>query len=173
MKNFKFKQWLFFFTGVSIFILGIYSIFNPTNTVLLTTTVVAASMFIKGISNAISFFKQESGQKYSGLILFGALIDIIFGAILLMNPGVTAVVACLIVGFWFLVSSVFGISRSFEYKALGLKTWWISLVTSTISTVIALYTLGNPLVGGIVITYFVSIVLISIGVVVIADAFNN
>lgn len=172
MKSTKLHNWLMFICGVIVFIFGILVFTMPSLTVTAVGIFAGIGILIEGISRIIHFFKDKKSEIPSGLILFGGIIDLVFGLIILLNLQATALVLCLLVGVWFLFVSIMRIVASFEMKKAGMQYWWLILVLGILSTILSFFVIWNPLLGAVLIVINVAIVLISSGLMIIAEAFS-
>lgn len=173
MKKTTWQDWLVFLCGIIVFGFGIAVIFMPQSVLYAVGILAGIGILLQGVSRVVRFFKGSTFQIPSGLVLFGGIIDLIFGVLVLMNVQATAAILCLLVGFWFLFGSVMRIALSFELKRAGAQKWWLILILGIICTILSFFVIWNPIAGAAVIVISVSISLISSGLMIIAEAFSN
>ncbi len=172
VEKFNLKLWIYFLLSLILFSLGIHSFFTPMRNTITTDFIMITTMFVKGLINLMLFLKEKE-EKNKSLSLFGALIDFVFGFILFLNLRSETIVLCLIVGFWFLVSGIFNISRAFERKQMGLKKWRVFMILSIISSLLAIHLIIVPLLANVLIIYIRGITFITASVILITENFSN
>lgn len=173
MRKATWQQWVVFACGIIVFILGLSVFAVPKTTIHVIGALAGIGMLVEGVSKIAGFAKGKPSFKPSGLVLFGGIIDFIFGIMVLMNIKATAIVLCFLIGFWFLFESVMRIARSFELKNIGIKKWWLTLLLGIFSTILSFYVIWNPIAGAAVIVMSASIALLSSGIMMIAGAFSE
>lgn len=171
-KN-KFNQILQFITGFLVLLLGVYTLLNADITISLVTIVISGGILIQGISQLFFYLAYKKHLPNSGFTLFEAILNLIFGIFLIANFGVSAPNLCILVGIWFMFSSVMRIALSLELKDANHDNWWITLVFGTLSTVFSVWLIWNSLSGALDIAITVSISLICSAFLVVGEAFST
>jgi uncharacterized membrane protein HdeD (DUF308 family) len=129
--------------GVLLIILGFYLLNKPLTTLLSAAIILAVGILARGISAGIGFFKKRSETgKNDALLIITAILYIIFGLILLINPGLSASVVLYLVAFWFIFDGITGLYTS---SAIGFAIKWIGIVLSVILLIFGISLLFNPL----------------------------
>lgn len=162
-----------FIIGFITLLIGVYSLFTPTLSLLLVTILVSSAVLIQGIVQIVLYFSYKRHLPNSGFTLFSAILNIVFGIFLLPNLDLTAISLCLLVGIWFMFSSIMRVAHSFVLKDAKFENWWISLIFGIISTAFSIWLMWNPLNGAAVISTTVSISLICTAFLLVGEAFSS
>ena len=156
MENTK-KDSLSIISAILFLILGIILILYPDSVVKFITYILGAIVIILGIFKLLSYFKnKETINNTNDLAI--AVVLIVIGIITMFLSSVIEFVVRLIIGGWLLYSGILKLILTFKVKDLGIKNWYIPLISSIIMLICGLYTIivANMLnmAGGVVLVVY-------------------
>lgn len=162
--------WAIALRGVATIIFGIIALFMPGVMILSLALVFAIFAAVDGIATIVAAVRAAR-QSEAWLFLFLAgLVKIAAGAFAAFWPGVTALVFVMVFG----VGEVIGGGLTFG-SALDLKEdhgrWWLAL-GGLLSVVFGLFLLLTPVIGAVVLTWWLGVYAIALGIVELILAFR-
>jgi uncharacterized membrane protein HdeD (DUF308 family) len=110
--------WLF--EGVLDVIFGVIVISYPLMSIAIFILFIGVWAIFMGMAQVISFFTVSAKGK--GLFLFGGIISIIFGILLILNPIFGAMSLTMLIGIFVLFYGIFAIMLSFKIKGMTTQT---------------------------------------------------
>lgn len=156
MENSK-KDSMSIISAILFLILGIILILYPNSVVKFITYILGAIVIILGLSKLLSYFKTKKEFNNTNELAL-AIVLIVIGIITMFLSSVIEFVVRLIIGGWLLYNGILKLILTFKVKELGIKTWYIPLISSIIMLVCGLYTIivANMLnmAGGIVLVVY-------------------
>lgn len=108
--------WLFFLSGLAGIIVGILTFFLPGLTAFVLVILIAARALVVGIfeiAAAISLRKTISNEWF---LILNALLSILFGAVLLLLPGVGALALVWMIGITAIVIGILLLAIAFRVR---------------------------------------------------------
>ncbi len=170
MKN-KFKHWwMTLIKGVILILLAFFVFRHPIGALLGLAVYIGVSLLITGILLVISSLALRKYDDNWGWQLVEGIVDLLFGFVLLSNPGITAAIFPFIVGFWMMIYGVILFAGSFKAKKEGDVNWWMSLIGGILAVLFGYFISANLLAGAIAITMWLGIGLLIFGIVSIMIA---
>jgi len=168
MKNKTQYWWLMLLKGIVLIILSFFVFRHPIASLLGLVVFIGFSLLFTGILLIVASIMGRDADDNWGWRLAEGIIDLIFGGMLLSNPGITAAVFPFIVGFWMIVYGVMTFSGSFKAKKEGDSNWWLSLLGGILTILFGWFVMTDLFTGAIVITIWIGLGLLIIGIVNIA-----
>jgi uncharacterized membrane protein HdeD (DUF308 family) len=101
------QWWLLLLEGLAGIIIGILAFARPGLTILAVILIVGFWAILTGMLEIAAAVKLRHEIKGEGLLGLGGIISILFGIILLVNPGAGAVVMTLLIGGYALIFGIF------------------------------------------------------------------
>jgi len=119
--------------GILILVIGIAAVLFPLAATLVSTAFISWLLIFSGIASAVlALSHRETGIRYSSITL--AILRVIAGAFMLMDPIAAAAMLILLVATLFLVQGVLSMYAAFRIKpAYG----WGCMLTSGVIAVLA------------------------------------
>lgn len=157
--------WLALVKGIILIVLAILVFRHPVATILGFTIYLGIGLFLAGVIEMVTAFQLRQLEKRWGWSLAGGAIDVLFGLILLSNPGITAVVLPFVVGFWAVFYGTLLITASIASRAedyAGPRQGWIGGALTLLAGLLIIF---NPAVGIAAITILIGIALLIAGIV--------
>ncbi len=158
--------------GVSIILmlLGIIFIIFPKMSIEIIAYLIAGIFIINGIYLIILevytrdlFFPMDT--------LINGCLSILFGIILLMYPNIFQVMVPIILGIYFIFSSIFKMRLSLVLKYIDNSSWILTLLMTILSIIAGFILIINPTTSSIALTLFAGITLIIYSISDIIDMF--
>ena len=145
MKDFlKRSGYVSLVTSLVFALLGIIIILNPSATLNFISTIIGIATIIIGI---IKFFNCFSNKDDSGKLdiskLFGTLIIIIAGIVVICYNQTIQSIIGIVVGLWIIYSSLIKFGFSIQIKTLSFPTFLVSLILSIAMFICGIYILFN------------------------------
>ena len=168
MENFLEKQvkhwWLSVLLGVLLIAMGIWVMLTPVQSYITLSLFFSAVIFVSGITGVIFTLSNKNRMKGWGWQLTGSILDLIFGTILMIYPGLSMMVLPFIVGFWFMFNGFSTIGLSGELKRMGWKSSGWGIASGILSIILAVIIIMNPIVGALTVVYMTSFAFLSSGI---------
>jgi uncharacterized membrane protein HdeD (DUF308 family) len=162
--------WAAALRGLFAILFGITAFAMPDATMLALALIFGAYSIADGILNIIFAVRGARRHERWGLLLINGLLGILIGAIAVVWPGFTVLAFVFMIGAWALLSGglMFG-------AALGMKInhgrWWL-VFGAIISIIYGLLLFASPLIGALVLTWWVGAHALVFGVTLIILAFR-
>jgi uncharacterized membrane protein HdeD (DUF308 family) len=157
--------WAVGLRGLFAILFGITAFAVPGATMLALAVIFGAYSIADGIFNIVLAVRGARKHERWGLLLVNGLLGILIGAIAVVWPGITVLAFVFMVGAWALLSGglMFG-------AALGMKInhgrWWL-VFGAIISIIYGLLLFASPLIGALVLTWWVGAHALVFGVTLI------
>lgn len=162
--------WAFVARGIFAVLFGLIALFTPGVTMLSLVLVFAAYALADGVMAIISaIHAARQGERWSLLVLEG-IADIIIGATTAALPGITVVVFVALVAAWALITGSIMLAAAFELDA-DHGRWWLVLGGAASLVYGALLILA-PLMGALILTWWIGAYAIIFGVALLIAAFR-
>lgn len=150
--------------GVALVTLGVLCIVYPVDTLVSISWAFGLTLFIAGCSSMLTWAKLRSFVPQSGLMFFSALLQILLGCLLVINPAPLAASLPFIFAFWVLFEGIDIAIGSFDFKRIGFRRWWILFCLGVLAACFGAYALVYPSAGVSVIAWLVGVAIILDGV---------
>lgn len=151
--------------GVALVVLGVLCIMYPGDTILTLAWAFGLMLIISGCSTFGAWATLRAINPYSGLTFLTALLQVILGVVLVINPAPLAIALPFIFAFWVLYEGIGLLVDSFNYKRLGWSKWWVLCLISVLVICAGCYGLfGDPIASAKTLAWLVGIGIILDGV---------
>jgi uncharacterized membrane protein HdeD (DUF308 family) len=162
--------WAIALRGLAAIVFGLIALFMPGVTIVSLVLVFAIYAAFDGIATVVAAVRAaRQGEAWLFLFLAG-LVKIAAGAFAAFWPGITALVFVLVFG----VGEIIGGGLTFG-SALDLKEdhgrWWLAL-GGLLAVVFGLFLLLTPVIGAVVLSWWLGIYAIALGIVELVLAFR-
>lgn len=128
---------------------------------------------MSGIFEIINAYSKMNHSSQWGLFLFGGIIDLVLGGLLLTHENLTMEILPLFLGFWLLFRSTIQVVMYFDIKDKRNKHPAILLIFAILSSVFAVIILANPTIGVFYIVYATALAFLLIGLFRIVLGFKQ
>ena len=162
--------WAVALRGLFAILFGITAFAVPGATMLALALIFGAYSIADGMFNIVLAVRGARKHERWGLLLTNGLLGILIGVIAAVWPGITVLAFVFMVGAWALLSGglMFG-------AALGMKIshgrWWL-VFGAIISVIYGLLLFASPLIGALVLTWWVGAHALVFGVTLIILSFR-
>lgn len=151
--------------GVALVVLGVLCIMYPGDTILTLAWAFGLMLIISGCSTFGAWATLRAINPYSGLTFLTALLQLILGIVLVINPAPLAIALPFIFAFWVLYEGIGLLVDSFNYKRLGWSKWWVLCLISVLVICAGCYGLfADPIASAKTLAWLVGIGIILDGV---------
>ncbi len=154
-KNIKLTSLIF---NIICVIFGICLIFFPETTKYTIILLFGLGMVLCGIIEIVNYFIYG----YESLGFWIGCIDILFGIIIALSAGILTNIAifAFVIGTLFIFASLNKMQKSFNYRRLGAKNWWIDCIFAFIILILGIMIIANPFGSERVFNIFLGIAII-------------
>jgi uncharacterized membrane protein HdeD (DUF308 family) len=133
--------WIVFLEGAVAFIIGLFLLFRPDTTLALLVQLLGFFWFVSGVLTLFSMLKDRENRGWK---LFGGILGIIAGLILIGEPMVsTYIVITTLVVIVGIMGIIIGAMAVFQ----GFRGDWGIAIIGLISILFGLLLLGSPYIG--------------------------
>ena len=130
---------LYMICGIAMVVLGVVSFIFPALMAGSAAMVAGILLIVGGGASAIAAVSLRSrGNYHVGWLIFTAILDVILGILMIVNPMASVVAIGYILIIYLLMLNLLSIFYSFEVKKLGVSTWGWMLIVGILGTLLAL-----------------------------------
>ncbi|MGO9769299.1 MAG: HdeD family acid-resistance protein [Roseiarcus sp.] len=162
--------WAIGVRGVLAIVFGLIALFLPGATMLSLVIVFAIYAFVDGVFGIMSAVRAaQAGQRW-GLLVFEGLVNIAVAVIAVLWPGITVVAFVLLVAVWAILTGALELAAAFR---LGTEDgrWWL-VVGGLVSLVYGALLVVAPMIGAVVLTWWLGAYALIFGVSLVVLAFK-
>jgi uncharacterized membrane protein HdeD (DUF308 family) len=163
-------QRLFTLRGVFGIIFGLFALIFTGPTMLSMALVFSAYMLVDGVAGIVSAVRAMRRKDRWGLLVFEGLLNIAVGVIAFLWPGITVLAFVLLVAAWAILSGALMMAAGFRLN-LDHGRWWLVL-GGLLSLVYGALLVATPLIGVIVLTWWIGAYAFAFGVSLIIFSFK-
>lgn len=162
--------WAVALRGLLALLFGIAAFVVPGAAMLALVLVFAAYSLVDGVLNVVLAVRgARKGERWGQLLLNG-LFGMLVGVLAAMLPGITLIAFVFMVGAWALVSGGLMLGAALRLKISHGR--WILVVGSIASLIYGVLLFAAPMIGALVLTWWVAAYSLVLGVVLLALAFQ-
>jgi len=160
--------WAFIIRGVLAILFGLIALFAPGVTMLSLVIVFAAYAATDGVFAIVSAIRAaKEGERWGWLALEG-VAGIAAGAAAILWPGLTVALFIALLAVWALITGGFLLAAAFRLDA-NHGRWWLAL-GAVASIVYGALLLLAPMIGALVLTWWIGAYAIVFGIAMVAAA---
>ncbi len=160
--------WAIGIRGVLGILFGLVALFLPGATMLSLVLLFAAYAFVGGVFGIISAVRAARQHERWGLLVLEGLVNIATAAIAVLWPGITVLAFVLLVAFWAILSGALMLAAAFRIDD---GRWWLAL-GGIASLVYGVFLIGAPLIGALVLTWWLGAYALVFGVSLLVLGFR-
>jgi uncharacterized membrane protein HdeD (DUF308 family) len=162
------KYWyLTLIKGIIMVLLAVLLFTSPAETILAYIMWIGIGFIIAGIVIIVQGISAKGEQGW-GWIVFGGVMDIFLGYILMAHPALTETVIPVMIGFWAAFYGVFLFIDAFSGTGGGL----LKIIFGILILIMANMIIFNPLAFGLTLSIWVGIILLFAGIYNIFNSFS-
>ena len=129
--------WLELIEGILLILLGIYTLFNPGNTIRGITFVYGILAVITGISDIVFYAKTEHYVGFGPTIaLVTGILSLLAGLMLLMYPNAGELVMTLLLPIWFIAHSVSRLTHLPLVRLVGKFYYYFTMIVNILGIIL-------------------------------------
>jgi uncharacterized membrane protein HdeD (DUF308 family) len=163
--------WLFLLRGVLGIIFGLIALIFPGPTMLSLVLLFSAYMLVDGIFAIVSAVRAiRRREDRWGLLIFEGLLNIAVGILAFLWPGITVIAFVILVAAWAIVSGGLMTAAGFRLN-VDHGRWWL-ILGGLLSIAFGALLIIAPLIGAVVLTWWIGAYAIAFGVALIIFSFK-
>jgi uncharacterized membrane protein HdeD (DUF308 family) len=162
--------WAVALRGVFAIVFGLIALFMPGVTMLSLVLFFSAYMLVDGVFSIVSAVRAASNHQRWGLLVLEGIVDIAVGVIAFAWPGLTVIFFVTLVAVWSLITGVLEIVAAFKLNPAFGRGWLI--FSGIVSVLFGIALLVGPLVGAVVLTWWIGAYALVFGITLLALAFK-
>lgn len=162
--------WAVGLRGVLAIAFGLICLLVPSAAILALILLFSAYMLVDGVLAIASGIKAaRSGERW-GLLILEGIVDIAAGVIAFLWPAITAVAFVILIAVWAIISGALMLTAALTLK-IDHGRWWLALAAIA-SVIFGIVLLIAPVVGAMVLTWWLGAYAIVFGVFLLVLAFQ-
>ncbi len=162
--------WAVALRGLVAIVFGIIAFAMPGAAMLALVLIFGAYSIADGILSIVLAVRGARKHERWGLLLVNGLLGILIGVIAATWPGITVLAFVFMVGAWALLSGGLMFVAALRMK-ISHGRWWL-VFGAIISMLYGLLLFASPLIGALVLTWWVGAYALVFGVILIVLAFR-
>lgn len=139
----KKHDWGLFFSGIALILVSAVVILWPGLTLVTIAIVAGAILVVAGIFDFVFYFRAKDVTQPSGWVIVNGILDIILGAMFLIQPVATAAVLPWIAGVFIIAYGIVAIPSAIAFRKIG-SAWPIMLLNGILSILIGIIFVMDP-----------------------------
>ena len=162
--------WAIALRGVMGIAFGLIALILPGATMLSLVLLFSAYMLVDGALTIVAAIRAARRHERWGLLLLEGIVNIVTGVLAFVWPAITLVVFVLLVAIWALISGGLLLASAFRLK-VDHGRWWLAL-GGIASIIYGALLLVAPLIGAIVLTWWLGAYALVFGITLLVAAFR-
>lgn len=162
--------WAVALRGLAAILFGIVAVLMPVVTIAALVLLFAAYMLVDGVLALISAIRAARRHEKYGLLIFEGVADLVAGAIALIFPLATILAVILLMGAWAIVSGALMLGAALRLTIAHGR--WLMIFSSVVSIVWGFLLILWPLIGALVVTWWMGAYALIFGVTLLMLAFR-
>lgn len=144
--DYKIKKhdWGMFVGGLALALLGVAVMFLPGLTLLSLATIAGIMFVFAGVAEIVGYFMYRKTGEVSGWQVAGGIINLIIGAVFLLNPVWTAIMLPWIAGFAVIIYGIFGIASGISARKIAPSMWGLLVASGIIGIICGIMFIVMP-----------------------------
>lgn len=145
--------------SIMFIIIGIIMVIMPKMSLEILGVILSIILIINGIILMITDIKLNNNFIPVD-ILPASILSILLGIMMLIYPNILSIIIPLMLGTWFIMTSIFKIRLTLYLSKIKNTPWILLMLISILSIVCGLILILNPIDSSVAITLFIGIVII-------------
>ena len=162
--------WAVGLRGIIAVAFGLICVLVPPAAILTFILFFSAYMLVDGVFALASGIKAARNGERWGLLILEGIVDLAAGAIAFLWPQITAIAFVILIGVWAVISGALMLGAALTLK-LDHGRWWLAL-GAVASIIFGILLLVTPIVGAVVLTWWIGAYAIVFGVMLLVLAFQ-
>ena len=162
--------WALALRGVPAIVFALIAFFSPGATILSLVLFFSAYMLVDGVFGIVSGIRAASNHQRWGLLVLEGILNILVGIVAFAMPTLTVLFFVTLVAVWSLVTGVLMIVAAFKLNPDYGRGWLI--FSGLVSVLFGVALLIAPLVGAVVLTWWLGAYALAFGIGLLVLAFK-
>jgi uncharacterized membrane protein HdeD (DUF308 family) len=162
--------WAVGLRGAAAIVFGLVALFAPGATVLSLLIVFAALMLADGVLNLVAGIRSARRGKRWGVLILQGIASLIAAGVAVLLPGLTMIALVYLIAAWAVASGVLSVVAAIRLRR-DHGRWWMGL-GGLISIVAGVLLAIAPLLGALVLTWWLGAYAILFGVTLLVLAYR-
>jgi uncharacterized membrane protein HdeD (DUF308 family) len=162
--------WAVAVRGVLGILFGLIALIMPGAAMLSLVLLFSAYIIADGFLAIVSAVRAARRHERWGWLTFEGLVNIVAGVVLVVWPGLTVLAYVLMVAAWSIVSGAFMVAAAFRLDRKHGR-WWLAFGGAA-SVVLGVLIILAPMVGAVVLTWWIGAYALVFGVTLLALSFK-
>jgi uncharacterized membrane protein HdeD (DUF308 family) len=156
--------------GVFAIVFALIAFFWPGATILSFVLFFSAYMLVDGVFGIVAGVRAASNHQRWGLLVLEGVLNILVGIVAFLMPGLTVVFFVTLMAVWSLITGIVMIVAAFKLNPAFGRGWLI--FSGIVSVLFGVALLIAPLVGAVVLTWWLGAYALAFGVSLLVLAFK-
>lgn len=166
--------WLELIEGILLILLGIYTLFNPGNTIRGITVVYGILAVITGISDIVFYAKTELYVGFAPTVaLISGILSLLAGLMLLMYPNAGELIMTLLLPIWFIAHSVSRLTHLPLVRLAGKFFYYFTMIVNIFGIILGCFMIIWPAIALFSAGFIIGVYLILLGIDSVVMACSN
>ena len=162
--------WAIALRGVFAIVFALIAFFSPGATLLSFVLFFSAYMLVDGVFGIVAGVRAASNHQRWGLLILEGILNILVGIVAFMMPGLTLVFFVTLMAVWSLITGILMIVAAFKLNPAFGRGWLI--FSGIVSVLFGVALLIAPLVGAVVLTWWLGAYALVFGIGLLVLAFK-
>lgn len=162
--------WAVALRGLAAVVLGVCALFFTGPTMLSLVLLFGAYCLVDGVFGFIAAVRAARRHERWGLLVLGAVLNILAAAVAILWPGIAIVGFVLLVAVWAIITGGLALFSAFRLR-IDHGRWWM-ILGGAASLVFGVLLIASPLIGAVVLTWWIGAWALVIGVSLLALAYR-
>lgn len=162
--------WAIALRGAVAILFGIIALLLPGLTIATLVLFFGAYMLVDGVFAIVSGMRAAAHHERWGLLILEGIADILAGLVAFLMPGITVFFFVSLLGIWSIISGIFMTAAAFHLHETHGR--WLLLLSGLVSAVWGVLLFLFPIVGAVVLTWWLGVYALVFGAVLLLLAFR-
>jgi len=162
--------WAIALRGVFAIVFALIAFFWPGATILSFVLFFSAYMLVDGVFGIVAGVRAASNHQRWGLLVVEGILNILVGIVAFLMPGLTVVFFVTLMAVWSLITGIVMIVAAFKLNPAFGRGWLI--FSGIVSVLFGVALLIAPLVGAVVLTWWLGAYALAFGISLLVLAFK-
>ncbi|MFC4173985.1 HdeD family acid-resistance protein [Microvirga sp. GCM10011540] len=162
--------WAVALRGAFAILFALIAFFWPGAAILSFVLFFSAYMLVDGVFAIVAAVRAASHHQRWGLLVLEGIVNILVGIVAFAWPGLTVVFFVTLMAFWSLITGILMIVAAFKLNPTYGRGWLI--FSGVVSVLFGIALLVAPLVGAVVLTWWIGAYALFFGIALLVLAFK-
>jgi uncharacterized membrane protein HdeD (DUF308 family) len=162
--------WAVALRGVFAILFALIAFFWPGATILSLVLFFSAYMLVDGLLGIVAAVRAASNNQRWGLLILEGILNILVGVIAFIMPGLTVLFFITLMAVWSLITGILMVVAAFKLNPTYGRGWLI--FSGIVSVLFGVALLIAPLVGAVVLTWWLGAYALMFGITLLVLAFK-